>query len=66
MFHQTQPVAYTMTEACRLLGGISRTHIYKLIGDGEIRRVKLGRRSLIPASEIERLRDEWAEPSRSA
>jgi excisionase family DNA binding protein len=66
MSQLTQPVAYTMAEACELLGGISRTHLYTLIDRGDIRRVKLGRRSLIPASEIERLRAEWAQPDPAA
>ena len=46
--------AYPILEAAFLLG-ISRSGLYNLIDNGAIRRVKLGRRSLIPADEIDRL-----------
>lgn len=48
------PAALSIPEAAKRLG-ISRGHVYNLIDRGEIRRVKLGRRALIPVSEIERL-----------
>ena len=47
--------AYPISEVQILLGGISRSHVYDLIDRGELRRVKLGRRALIPASEIDRI-----------
>ena len=47
--------AYPLEEARQLLGGVTRQHLYNLADRGEIRLVKLGRRTLVPASEIERL-----------
>lgn len=47
--------AYTLNEAGRLLGGISRGHLYNMHDRGELRFVKLGRRTLVPADEIRRL-----------
>ncbi len=46
--------AYPIPEAAFLLG-ISRSGLYELIANGTIRRVKIGRRALIPAVEIERI-----------
>jgi excisionase family DNA binding protein len=37
------------------MGGISRSHFYQLVARKEIRVVKLGHRTLVPASEVERL-----------
>lgn len=59
MMSATSPprrVAYPIPEAAALLG-MSRSGIYQLIDRGELRRVKIGRRSLIPASELDRLID---------
>lgn len=50
--------AYPLDEAGRLLGGISRGTFYNMRDRGEIRLVKLGRRTLVPASEIRRLAGE--------
>jgi excisionase family DNA binding protein len=47
--------AYPLTEAQALLGGISRGTLYNMRDRGEIRLVKLGRRTLVPADEIRRL-----------
>lgn len=47
--------AYPLDEASELLGGISRGTFYNMRDRGEIRLVKLGRRTLVPRSEIERL-----------
>lgn len=47
--------AYPLDEARQLLGGCSRTHLYNMRDRGEIRLVKLGRRTLVPADEIRRL-----------
>ncbi len=46
--------AYPLAEAAALFG-ITRQHIYTLAKRGEIRLVRLGRRTLVPASEIRRL-----------
>ena len=47
--------AYPLDEAGKLLGGISRGTFYSMKKRGEIRLVKLGRRTLVPADEIRRL-----------
>ena len=47
-------MAYRIDEACHSLG-IGRTSIYELIKTGKLKVVKIAGRSLIPASEIERL-----------
>ncbi|MGY6643802.1 MAG: helix-turn-helix domain-containing protein [Salinarimonas sp.] len=47
-----EPVAVSVREAQRLLGGIGRTKLYQLIADGKLRPLKLGRRTLIPISSI--------------
>jgi excisionase family DNA binding protein len=41
-------------EACVALG-ISRSTLYKLVAEGKLRLIHLGGRSLIPATEIDRL-----------
>jgi excisionase family DNA binding protein len=47
--------AYSLEEARELLGGCSRSHLYRLAKRGELRLVRVGHRRLVPASEIERL-----------
>ena len=54
---QPAPAAFTINEAAQQLR-CSRSHIYALIGRGLIRRVHIGHRSIIPASEIDRLAEE--------
>jgi excisionase family DNA binding protein len=49
-----QPVAYTVTNACRLLS-ISRSTLYLLAAQGKVRLVKVAGRTLVPSSEIARL-----------
>lgn len=46
---------YSVNDACAALGGMGRTWLYDQIKAGRIRPVKLGARTLIPASEIERM-----------
>jgi excisionase family DNA binding protein len=48
------PLAYTIKDACRLLS-ISRSHLYDLAAQRKLRFVKVGARTLVPASEISRL-----------
>jgi excisionase family DNA binding protein len=48
---------YDEHEAREQLGGIGRTLFYELIGSGQLRSVKLGRRRLVPADAIEELVD---------
>jgi excisionase family DNA binding protein len=49
--------AYPLEEARQLLGGISRGTLYNMRDRGELRLIKLGRRTLVPADEIRRLTD---------
>lgn len=48
------PLAYSPETAAKLLG-ICRSGMYAALKDGTIRKIKLGRRTLIPATELERL-----------
>jgi len=48
------PVAYDTATACRLLGGISRTTLYKWLSLGYVCRVPATRRFLITRESIER------------
>lgn len=45
---------YTIGEACFALG-VKRTTIYKLIKSGVFQPVKIGRRTLLRAEEVERM-----------
>lgn len=47
------PVANTVSEACQRLG-IARNSLYNLINAGEIFAIKIGSRTLIPESELNR------------
>lgn len=55
----TKPIvaraAYSIEETAQLLGDVSRQHLYNMAQKGEIRMIKLGRRVLIPSTEINRL-----------
>ncbi len=48
------PLASTIPETCRRLG-IGRTLVYDLIRQGKLRPIKLGTRTLIPETELQRL-----------
>ena len=50
----TQPRAYSFSDGQRILG-ISRSTFYRLEAANKIKLLRIGRRTLIPASEIERL-----------
>jgi len=57
--HKAEPfpaarLTITVREAARATG-LGRTTIYKLIDDGKLRRVKVGKRSLIVFSDLEKL-----------
>jgi excisionase family DNA binding protein len=64
------PLAYRVKEFCQRVG-ISPATFYKYVNLGKIRVVKIGGRTLVPASEAERLLDVTAattlrqNPSRS-
>jgi excisionase family DNA binding protein len=47
------PLAWSIDSACHR-AGIGRTKIYALIKDGELRPIKIGRRTLIPESELQK------------
>jgi excisionase family DNA binding protein len=49
-----KPLAYRVKSFCRRVG-ISPATFYKYVGLGKIRVIKIGGRTLIPASEAERL-----------
>lgn len=49
------PIAVSVNEARRLLGGIGRTKLYELIKDGRLKPIKLDRRTLIRVDCIRRL-----------
>lgn len=44
----------SVAEAAKRLG-VSRTSAYQLIGSGRLRSITVGRRRLVPASELERI-----------
>ena len=48
---QVVPVSYNINDAAAALG-LSRRTIYNLIDAGKVRKVKIGRRSVIPAADI--------------
>ena len=52
--HNIAPIALRIEAACHTIG-IGRTSLYKLIGEGKIKTVKLAGRVLILRTEIDRL-----------
>jgi excisionase family DNA binding protein len=48
------PLAVGVDDACRILGGIDRTYLYRLSNAGQIRTFKVGRRRLVTLAELER------------
>jgi excisionase family DNA binding protein len=52
-------LAYGVPEACHKLS-LGRTSLYQLAKDGKVRFVKLAGRTLVPATELERLLSEAA------
>jgi excisionase family DNA binding protein len=53
--HNTVPrAAYSLDEAAQSLG-LSRRTLYQLMDAGRLSTVKLGKRRLVPAQELERL-----------
>lgn len=52
--HPTEPTAFNLEDAKRLLGGIGRSTIYQMLYDGRLERVPGVRRVLITRRSIER------------
>ena len=57
-----RPLLVTVDEAAELLG-IGRTKTYRLIAAGQLRTVQIGRRRLVPRSELHAFIDELLEAS---
>lgn len=51
---QPQPLAYSISEACRV-SSIGKTRLYALIAEGRLDARKIGKRTLIPAASLRRL-----------
>ena len=51
---EAAPLAHRVTDAARLLG-IGKTSIYALFKSGALRPIRIGGRTLVPASELHRL-----------
>ena len=49
-----EPLAYSVTEACRVTS-IGRTRLYALINEGRLEIRKIGKRTLIPAASLRAL-----------
>lgn len=54
MHSQLPPLAYSVSEACRLTS-IGRTRLYQLINEGKLQVRKIGKRTLIPAASLRAL-----------
>jgi excisionase family DNA binding protein len=54
---ETHKLAYGVIEATRV-AGIGRSTLYQAMASGELKAVKLGRRTLIPADELRRFLSE--------
>jgi hypothetical protein len=55
------PLAVPIAETQRLLGGISRTSVYDLVRDGQLTKIKIGRRGLVTVASINALVDRLSE-----
>ena len=54
------PLAHPIKNACQRVG-LGRTAFYALISSGEIRTFKIGTRTLVPESELQKLVDRCLE-----
>lgn len=52
-----QPLALRINDAARALG-VGRTHLYRLINEGKIETLQLGRRRLVKAASLRKLIEE--------
>lgn len=57
-----QTLVFTVEEAARLLK-IGRTHCFRLVAEGTLPSVRLGRRVLVPRAALEALLERQAEAS---
>lgn len=48
------PLLVNVPEACRLLS-LGRSSLYELIGSGDLRVIRVGRRVLVPTAELDRV-----------
>lgn len=53
MEHETR-LAYSVTEVANITG-LGRTTVYKLIGEGKLQSIKIGRRRLVGATQVRSL-----------
>ncbi|WP_333824266.1 helix-turn-helix domain-containing protein [Pinisolibacter sp.] len=51
---QICPLAHRINDACGQVG-LGRSTLYKLIGEGKLKAIKIAGRTLIPHAELERL-----------
>jgi excisionase family DNA binding protein len=56
---------YSMTEACRYLGGISRGKVYQLMGDGSLKSLTIGNRRYFRIEDLDRFVDDQADKAES-
>ena len=49
---KTDKILVPLNEARELLGNVSRTHLYALIANGDLKSVKIGRRTLFRVSDL--------------
>lgn len=52
------PLAHEIRQAGERLGGLGKTTMFALIKAGELRSIKIGARTLIPESELQRFINE--------
>ncbi len=55
MIHELPaPLAHRIPEACRRLG-VGRSSLYELIKSGEVKTIKIGTRTLVPETELQKV-----------
>lgn len=59
------PLMFQVSEACKRLG-IGRTLLYELLRDGQLIGVRIGRRTVIPAAELDRFASDLYDKARRA
>lgn len=59
-----EKIAYSMKEAVEVTG-IGRTTLYSHIADGNLKAVRVGGRTIIPADELRRFVNEGCEAARA-